>query len=333
MPIVRAAPPLTLVPDGLYHVRFTRGFSLVRDQTMIKLAFSSVACPERTLRDVAALGESVGAQGVELRTFGSASTNFACDPALSDPAKVAKLFADAGTQICCVSTSCRFDEPVAPAVVGRLFVDTEKEVRAAKYAIDLASELGASHVRVFGFESPAGVSLSDTTKVVVERLVKVCDHARNRRVSVVIENGGSYATATDLAALIDLVQSPLLGAEYNMAVAHQAGESAANGVNVLGDRLWIAKLKDFRGALPCAVGEGDMACHEAVRALVSARFNGWAVYEYDRAWLGGDTGQPVGSAMEMIRDSFATICRWMQEMGAGFGTGGRSPVRPVAVAS
>ncbi|MCK6476946.1 MAG: sugar phosphate isomerase/epimerase [Phycisphaerales bacterium] len=265
---------------------------------MIKLAFSSVACPERTLRDVAALGESVGAQGVELRTFGSASTHFACDPALSDPAKVAKLFADAGAQICCVATSCRFDEPIAPAVIGRLIADTEKEVRAAKYAIDLASELGAPYVRVFGFESPAGVSLSDTTKLVVERLVKVCDHARNRRVSVVIENG-----------------------------------SAANGVTVLGDRLWIAKLKDFRGALPCAVGEGDMACHEAVRALVSARFNGWAVYEYDRAWLGGDTGQPVGSAMEMIRDSFATICRWMQEMGAGFGTGGRSPVRPVAVAS
>ncbi len=283
---------------------------------MIKLAFSSVACPEKPLRDVAAMAESVGAQGVELRTFGSNSTAFACDPALSDPAKVTRMFADAGARICCLATSCRFDEPVSPPILGRLISDTEKSVREAKFAIDLASELGAEYVRVFGFEAPRGVSISATTKMVVERLVKVCDHARHRRVKIVLENGGSYSTATDLAGVIDAVKSPLLGAEYNTAAAGAAGESLAGGINVLGDRLWMVKLKDFRGSLPCALGQGDLPCMDAVKALVLSGYSGWAVYEYDRAWLGASPDSPAqfpGDAAEMIRESFATVFRWTDQ--------------------
>jgi fatty-acyl-CoA synthase len=284
---------------------------------MIKLAFSTVACPEKPLRDVAAMAEAVGAQGVELRTFGSNSTRFACDPAMSDTTKVVRMFADAGARICTVASSCRFDEPVTPPIVGRLIGDVEKSVREAKFAIDLASDLGASFVRVFGFERPDGISQASTDAMVIERLVKVCDHARHRNLKVALENGGSYRTATSVAAIIDEVGSPLLGACYNTAVAVEAGESPEHGANVLGDRLLIAKVKDFRGALPCAVGQGDMHCREAIKALIAAGFGGWVVYEYDRAWLaagstsGGD--EAAGDPAEMIRESFATMARWIAE--------------------
>ncbi|HLO40490.1 MAG TPA: sugar phosphate isomerase/epimerase family protein [Phycisphaerales bacterium] len=288
---------------------------------MIKLAFSTVACPEKPLRDVAAMAESIGAQGVELRTFGSNSTHFACDPAMSDPGKVVRMFADAGTRICSLGTSCRFDAPVSPPIVGRLIGDVEKSVREAKFAIDLASELGASFVRVFGFERPDGATQASTDAMVVERLVKVCDHARHRAVKVVLENGGSYGTATSIAGIIDQVASPLLGACYNMSVAVEAGEDAAHGVNVLGDRLLMAKVKDFRGSLACPVGQGDMQCRESVKALLNARFGGWVVYEYDRAWLSqgnsGDGDGVVGAPSEMIRESFATMSRWIAEARQG----------------
>lgn len=295
-------------------------------QTMIKLAFSSVAFPEKPMRDVATIAESVGAQGVELRTFGSNSTEFACDPALSDPAKTVRLFHDGGARICCVASSCRFDAPVTPPIVGRLIGDVEKSVREAKFAIDLAADLGAPFVRVFGFEGPQGVSAASTRGMIVERLIKVCDHARHRNVRIVLENGGAYRTATDIAGLIDEVGSPLLGAEYNTAEAFAAGESIANGVNVLGERLWIAKVKDFRGSLPCAIGEGDMGCLEAIKALLSGRFDGWVVYEYDRAWLasGSDADGVVGNAQDLIRESFATVFRWAKQEQAGGGLSARA---------
>lgn len=294
---------------------------------MIKLAFSSVACPEKPLRDVAAIAESVGAQGVELRTFGSGSNEFACDPAMTDPAKTVRLFRDAGARIISVATSCRFDAPISPPIVGRLLSDVEKSVREAKFAIELASELGASFVRVFGFEVPQGVSEASTTSMIVERLIKVCDHARHRGVKIVLENGGSYCTATQIAGIIDQVGSPLLGAEYNVAVAAAAGEQVAHGINVLGDRLWVVKLKDFRGSLPCAVGQGDLGCLEAVKALLAFGYDGWVVYEYDRAWLGtsheGGLEFP-GEAAEMIRESFAAISRWSHQERRGHAEGLRT---------
>ncbi len=282
---------------------------------MMKLSFSSVAFPERPLREVARIAESVGARGVELRTFGSGSTEFACDPALSAPAKTARLFADAGVAISCISTSCRFDEPVSPPVIGRVFGDTEKQVRAARYAIDLAEALGAAFVRVFGFESPGGVLLESTTRMVVERLGKVADHARNRGVKVLLENGGSYQTAADLAGVIDRVGSPLLGAAYNVAVAAAAGEEPGHGFNVLGDNLWNVKLKDFRGALPCVLGQGDAPCREAVRVLSDGGYQGWLTYEYDHAWLssGAEGVELPGDGSEMVRDSFAAVFRWLAE--------------------
>ncbi|MCC6426530.1 MAG: sugar phosphate isomerase/epimerase [Phycisphaerales bacterium] len=286
---------------------------------MMKVAFSSVACPEKLLPEIARLAESLGARGVDLRTFGSGSTEFACDPALSSTAKVSRMFADAGVQIACLSTSCRFDEPIAPIILGRLISDTEKSVREAKYAIDLAQELGAGYIRVFGFEAPAGASIESTTRLVVERLAKVADHARGRNVKVVLENGGSYATASQIAGIIDMVNNPLLGAAYNIAVGSAAGESPLHGLNVLGERAWIVKLKDFRGSLPCALGQGDVPCHEAVRALRDSSQERWLVYEYDRAWLASAEeraeslrGLP-GDAAEMIRDSLATIFRWLGE--------------------
>lgn len=282
---------------------------------MIKLGFSSVATAGLTLRGVASLAESVSAQGVELRTFGSASRQFACDPALSDPSKVARQFSDAGARIVCLATSCRFDEPVSPPVIGRLIRDVEKSVREAKFAVDLASALGCPFVRVFAFEAAEGAGLESTTRLVVERLIKVCDHARHKKVKVLLENGGSYCTAADVAGIIDRVGSPLLGAEYNVAVGHLAGESSANAFNVLGDRLWCVKIKDFRGALPCAVGQGDLPCREAVVALNQAGYDGWVIYEYDRAWLGEHDGLPPGDsgdAAAMIRDSFSAVSRWSE---------------------
>ena len=50
----------------------------------------------------------------ELRTFGSGSTRFACDPALTDEAKIRRLAGSHGVSICCVATGLAFDQRVHP---------------------------------------------------------------------------------------------------------------------------------------------------------------------------------------------------------------------------
>lgn len=270
-------------------------------------AFSTVAFPHWPLARIAELAGRIGALGVELRTFGSGSRQFSCDPALSDPAKVRRLLNDAGARACCVATGCTFDKSTGIPVLGHVF-DDEQAVREAKWAIDLASELECPMVRVFAFQVLATESRTAAVRRIADRLGKVADHARNRRVRVALENGGSFNTAAELAELMDAVASPELGAAYSVAVAAGAGERPAAGLNVLGERLLCVKLKDFRGQLPCAVGLGDVPCSEAVKTLAAGGWAGWCTYEYDCAWL-ADGNEP--DAESLVSDSIRTIYGWI----------------------
>lgn len=257
----------------------------------MKPAFSTVACPDWTLDNVAETAENVGALGVELRTFGHGSTQSACDPALTATEKVRTILAAAGVRPCCLSTGIRFDEPIFPPVMGRVFSDTERSVRECKGMIDLARDLACPYVRVFAFEFHGDENRKNATARILDRLTKSLDHCRNSGVQLVLENGGSFPTATLLAELIDEAASPLLMAAYSPAVALQAGESFVNGINVLRDRLVSIKLKDFKGGRPCALGQGEQPVAEVLDAAAGAGFDGWLVYEYDRAWLDGRIGE------------------------------------------
>src|SRR4051812_7926839 len=107
----------------------------------MKPAFSTVACPEWAFERVAEHAAKWGFLGCELRTFGYGSTQFACDPALSSPAKVRLTLERAGVEIVSLATSIRYDDRVTPPVLGMVFSDTERTVRESKGAIDLAVRL------------------------------------------------------------------------------------------------------------------------------------------------------------------------------------------------
>lgn len=123
------------------------------------------------------------------------------------------------------------------------------------------------------------------------------------RVRLAIENGGSFPTAASLNELLDRVTNPLLGAAYSIHPSRRlSGEDAANGINVLGDRLFSVKLKDYSHGKPCALGEGDSNLRQRF-ALGETGFPGWVVYEYDRAWVSAPGGPSSVLALSARRSS------------------------------
>ena len=74
----------------------------------MRLAFSTVACPDWTLPRAIALAEELGYDGLEMRTFGEASNRFACDPALTGSAKVGAMLRASAVSPACVATGIRF---------------------------------------------------------------------------------------------------------------------------------------------------------------------------------------------------------------------------------
>ena len=270
---------------------------------MLKPTLSTVACPEASLREVADLAERFGFEAVELRTFGTDSKRFACDPALSSEDKSRTLFRTRGIEILSLATSCRFDATIFPPVLGHVFMDTERSVREAKSAVDLAIQLGCPYVRVFAFEVAAREQPKAAIARIAGRLRKVCDHADKTGTKVVVENGGSFETAIQLRDLIENVSHPLLGASYSVATGFAAGDSPAASVAALGSRLWVARVKDLVGGRPVRLGEGEIPCEEFVGTLSHAGFTGPLVYEWDRAWrpeLAGASEALAGIALTLI---------------------------------
>lgn len=252
---------------------------------MLKLAFSTVCCPDWTLRQVAHAAIDSSFEGVELRTFGGGSSHLACDPALTAPAKILDLFDDDGVDLAGLAASSRFDAPISPPILGWVIGDFEKQVREATRHVDLTEALGADYVRVFAFEPAPGERPSKAIKRIVERLKLLCDHARHRGVKIALENGGGYPRAEQIAEIIDGVGNPLLGASYSIAVGAAAGDDPRIAIEVLSDDLIVARVKDYKRGAPCLPGDGDIPCEEFARALGATLPRGWVVFEWDKLWM------------------------------------------------
>lgn len=275
---------------------------------MIKPAFSTVACPTWTLARVASEAARTGFMAVELRTFGDGSRQFACEPALTDPAKTRRLMGEQGVEIVSIATGERFDKKVFPPVLGNALGDFEGPIRAAKRAIDLAVALECPLVRVFAYQASPGEKLSRAEARVSERLKKVVDHADRTGVKVMVENGGSWNTAEQILGLVEQVGSPLLGVCYNLAVGMSAGDSSRRALQTLQGKLLALRLMDWSQHQPVPLGMGDTPCAEAVKALASSGFAGPLVYEWNRAWMPG-----LDPAEHVLPGAAKTLYRWVSE--------------------
>jgi sugar phosphate isomerase/epimerase len=283
---------------------------------MFKTAFSTVACPDWLMANAARAAGEWGYEGLELRTFGSGATQFACDPFLTDPAKTRAILREHGVEAAVLATGVSFDTPVKPPVIGFAFTDVERTVRAAKECVDLAAQLEIPFVRVFGFELPRREKRSRGARRVAERLHLVADACRNTGVRVLVENGGSFSTADQMMELLGRVNDPLVGAEFSPAVSLCAGEDPLEGLRLMeaSQRVWVVKLKDkLENGRPCQIGDGVMRVRETVEVLAERNFEGWVVVEWDRAWVPG-----LEPAQEVLPESVKRLYQWVA-MSAGSG--------------
>ncbi len=285
------------------------GMAKDRTTQMPKVAFSTVACPQWTLEQVASAAARHEFDGVELRTFGSGSTLFACDPALTGSTKTRRLFGEAGVKVASLATSVCFDAVIRPRIIGRMCSDTEASVREANRAIGLAAQIECPFVRVSGFEVPPNEKKSATMNLIVERLKAVADHAHRTGVRVALENGGSFRSATDIGEIVQRVNSPLIGVSWCMKTGRSVGDSPLPGS--IAASTFMLRLRDVGetgGIGECA---NRCECEEAVGALApGGPADAWVVYEWCRAWVGGESegeassgasaGASVGASVDAV---------------------------------
>ncbi len=160
----------------------------------------------------------------------------------------------------------------------RLRIDYVKKV------IDLARALGGDAVCTASGRKPKSVGASAAESLLFDSLEAILDHAERKpkvRVGIEYEPGFFVGNARTLAAVLDQLDHPLLGANLDLGHAHCVKEDLAETIASLGPRIWNIHIEDIKGRKHehLVPGLGDIDFARVRKALDKARYDRWITLE------------------------------------------------------
>ncbi len=247
------------------------------------LAFSTLGCPGWTLDQVLACAVTNRYQGVELRGIKGELDLPKC-PDLSSPERInatRQKLVDKNVSVVNLGSSANLH-----------FVDPKKrtdQLDHAKRFIDLAQELNCPFVRVFPNDLPPDQDRAQTLDLITSGLAELGDHARNGRVSVLLESHGKVIESPMLRQIMTGANRPNVGLIWDivnmwsvtkepLAEVYKTLKPYIRHVHVKDAKLVDAKLQYT------LTGEGEMPLAEAIRLLRAGGYEGYYSFEWEKMW-------------------------------------------------
>lgn len=251
----------------------------------MRLAYSTLACPGWTVEEAAAAVGRYGYDGIEWRLAdGQPITAETPAPVLR---RLIATTHGQGLAVAALDTSCRLVQPDAAAI--------EATIGEARFMIDLAVELGAPAIRVFGGSLPANRTVDDVLPSAADLLRRIARYAAARGIALLVETHDlAWSHSPHLAALIAAADQPAAGVLYDVLHPYRLGESPGETLALLGTRIRLVHLKDarrpaseMRDATPWdlgMIGEGDVPLTTILAELRSRGYAGWFSFEWEKHW-------------------------------------------------
>ncbi len=239
----------------------------------MKLAFSTLGCPDFDWQNIYTMAYDLGFSGIELRGLGNEILG-------SNPfdhkniKQTKKQLTDNNLSIPCISTGCALK-----------FEDKRCEnIEEIKKYIDLAFELKSSYIRILGDLKPF-VDGEVSDDVVCDALLELIPYAQERNITLLVETNGVYADTTRLKNLLNRVKSDFVGALWD--IHHPIrffGEAPETTIQNLGAYIKYVHIKDsllINGNVQYKlIGEGDLPIQDAISSLMSINYEGFISLEW-----------------------------------------------------
>ena len=254
----------------------------MRSSSRLPLGFSTLGCPDWEWQRILDFAATHGYSTVELRGLQkemdlTKRAEFA--PARMETTR--RQLSDRGLRISCLGASANMHEMVATRRAAAL--------DEARRFIDLARELQAPYVRVFGNQFVAGVPRDDMLAHIAGGLRELGTYASGKGVTVLIESHGDFTDSPTLLDLMRRADSPavaiLWDAHHTFASSHEPPEET---VKQLGPWIRHTHLKDSRpegkDRRYVLLGNGDVPVRRQIEALAGIGYTGIYSFEWEKRW-------------------------------------------------
>ena len=248
----------------------------------MKLAFSTLGCPDWDLDAMIRAARKFGYEGIELRALkGSLDLLSRPEFAPSQIAQTKAFLKDEGVEICCVDTSCTFHSPDVS--------ERANQVGIALAHAELAAKLGAPLIRVFPDKIQPGAQREQTRDWIAESLHAVAERMPDD-VDVALETHGDFANAEAAAEIVNLADHPKVKLIWDVANSVAAGDTIERAGRVVRSYLAHIHLRDAKPVaglehwLPVFAGHGRVSFTETLNTIRELNYDGYVSFEWEKYW-------------------------------------------------
>lgn len=239
----------------------------------MKYSFMSFSCPQLTLGELLATAERFGYDGVEPRIDSQHQHGVEIAASAVQRKEIKKQVASGSVAFAGIATSCVFANPEI----------TKQNVDYTLKCIDLAADVGAGRIRVFGGSLAKDQNREDAIRIVADALRAVADHARGCGVTVCMETHDSWCLPEDVAAVMQRVNHPAIAVNWDiMHPVRVCKVTMDQAFKTL--KPWIRHLHIHDGTLGSTqlvpIGNGCIDHKRAIELLLTIPYEGYLSGEW-----------------------------------------------------
>lgn len=246
---------------------------------MHTLAFSTLACPQWSIEQAIQAASDYGYDALEWRLADGELITATLSEQIRD--RLVAATRARHLPVITLDTSCRLlynDEPQRLATLDE-----------ATAMLQLAHDLGAPAIRVFGGDPAPHVTMAASMAAAAAMLGAIAERARSFGVRVLVETHDAlWSHTSNTRTLLDTANMSNTGIIWDVYHTCRAGESPAGAAQILGATIASVHIKDGRqtadGWQLCLPGEGDIPLGQIFRALHAQNYQGPFCFEWEKLW-------------------------------------------------
>lgn len=249
----------------------------------MKLAFSTLGCPEWDLETIIFKAKEYNFDGVDFRGYLN-DLDITLLPEFSSRGKeTSKRLQDAGLEVPCFSSSVRMFNADSDA-------QKKYNLEIIRY-VKTCTLFTTPYVRIFGGKL-GEVSRKKAVEVSISNLKKMAKIGADYNVKILLETHDDWLDCTFLKILMEQVDSDFVGILWDI---HNPFVLADEDPRVTWDTIgrWIQYthwkdskvVKDTKlGFEACLMGDGDVPLKKIFNMLEKSNYNGYLTFEWEKRW-------------------------------------------------